>query len=375
MNENLIKLKLTEHRGQKVIMLQFKYDEEIKAAVKKIPDWAYSKTYKSFYIPYRADYKQYLTQYVDEKYFKKTDKNTTPKPQTIPDVNVSELNTRETEILLKQFRQYLENKRFSKSTIANYVLHVKHLLNYFKGVNPANLTNEEINEYINEYIIRGRRSSSFQSVSVSALKKFFNIVQNVYIEIDDFERPKEGRFLPRVLNKKEVRKLLDSVSNIKHKLILSVIYSAGLRVSEAANLKLSDIDSHRKLIFIRDAKGKKDRFSLLSDSIMPLMKEYYKLYKPMVYLFENAPGVRYSRSSIQKIYVKAKENAGIKKSGGVHTLRHSFATHLLDAGTDLRYIQELLGHRSTKTTEIYTHVTSRDLGRIISPFDNLDLDN
>ncbi|HAF29510.1 MAG TPA: integrase [Bacteroidales bacterium] len=367
-----IRLKQSTHNKNKVIKLIFGFDKELIDIVRKVPDSAWSKTMNCWYIPYRTDYRNFLLKFIDEKHFVKSGREIKKMSIETPTDEKIEVKINKSEIWLNQFKQYLENKRYSKSTIDNYLSHVNHLLTYFRGENPEDLTNEDINKYVHDYIIRGQRSSSFQNVAVSALKKFFNIVQNVYIDIDDFERPKEGRNLPSVLNQKEVKKLLDSVTNIKHRLILSIIYSSGLRLGESVNIKLSDLDTRRKLIFIRQAKGKKDRYSLLAENIIPLLKLYYTVYKPKVWLFENEKGGQYSAASVQKIFHKAKEKAKIKRYGGVHTLRHSFATHLLDKGTDLRYIQELLGHRSSKTTEIYTHVTKRDIGRIISPLDQLD---
>ncbi|MDA3954086.1 MAG: tyrosine-type recombinase/integrase [Bacteroidales bacterium] len=374
MDQNLISLKLSEHQNKKVILLKFNFNEEIKNAVTEIPECKWSDTKKTFYITYRTDYKQYLLKFIDEKYFKKSGQEIKKFSKAVRPKEKLDIKDNKSSVWLGQFKQYLENKRYSKSTIDNYSSHVNHFLNYFRGNNPEDITNEDINKYVHEFIIRGQRSASFQSVAISALKKFFSIVQNVYIDIDEFERPKKGGHLPQVFNQKEIKRLLDSPSNIKHRLILSIIYSSGLRLSESVNLKLSDIDTRRKLICIRQSKGKKDRYSLLSESIIPLLKLYYNTYKPNVWLFENNEGGKYSKSSVQKIFHKAKAIARIRKYGGVHTLRHSFATHLLDKGTDLRYIQELLGHRSSKTTEIYTHVTKRDIGKIISPLDQLDID-
>ena len=371
---NRITLKQSKHKDKSVIKLVFDYDQELINAVKKIPDCNWSNSMTCWHFPYRTDYRHFLLKFIDEKHFKKSGREIKNPAIEVPKDQKLVVKNNKSEIWLSQFRQYLENKRYSKSTVENYTLHVNHFLNYFKGENPEDLTNENINKYVHEYIIRGQRSASFQSLAISALKKFFNIVQNVYIDIDKFERPKEGRYLPQIFNQKEIKRLLNSVSNVKHRLILSIIYSSGLRLGESVNLKLSDIDTRRKLIWIRQAKGKKDRYSLLSESIIPLLKLYYNTYKPKIWLFENQEGGQYSKSSVQKIFRKAKAKAKINRFGGVHALRHSFATHLLDKGTDLRYIQELLGHRSSKTTEIYTHVTTRDIGKIISPLDQLDFD-
>ena len=153
-----------------------------------------------------------------------------------------------------------------------------------------------------------------------------------------------------------------------------MIYSAGLRLTEVVHLRIADIHSDRKQIFIRSAKGNKDRYGILSDTVIDLLRIYYKKYKPQYWLFEGRPGEQYSRRNIQDFFRKAVQRSGVKKHATIHTLRHSFATHLLEHGTDLRYIQELLGHRSTRTTEIYTHVSNVAKNKIVSPLDNLNLD-
>lgn len=176
--------------------------------------------------------------------------------------------------------------------------------------------------------------------------------------------------MPKVLSKNEVKKILDSCSNIKHYCILLLIYSAGLRRSELINLKVSDINSERMIINIIGAKGKKDRISLLSENTLKLLRKYYKKYKPVNYLFEGMNGGKYSPTSVAKILKKATLKAGLQKNVTPHMLRHSFATHLLEQGTDLRYIQELLGHNSSKTTEIYTHVSKKAIAKIKNPVDD-----
>nr|WP_317047163.1 tyrosine-type recombinase/integrase [Winogradskyella tangerina] len=183
------------------------------------------------------------------------------------------------------------------------------------------------------------------------------------------ERPKKERKLPTVLSKSEVRELINVTRNIKHKCILSLLYSAGLRRSEVLNLKPKDIDSKRMLIKVNDAKGNKDRFTLLAKSTLTDLRTYYKLYRPQTYLFEGQKKEKYSPTSIARIITSAVRKTSIKKHVTAHTFRHSFATHLLENGTDLRHIQMLLGHSSTKTTEIYTHVASNTFNSITNPID------
>ncbi len=178
--------------------------------------------------------------------------------------------------------------------------------------------------------------------------------------------------MPNVLSKEEVKAILEAHGNIKHKAMLSMIYSCGLRRSELLNLKFSDIDSKRNIVLLKNAKGKKDRIAPLSPKILELLRNYYKDYKPSVWLFEGQiKGEHYSEKSLQSVLKQALQKAGITKPVTLHWLRHSYATHLLESGTDLRYIQELLGHSSSKTTEIYTHVSTKSIQQIKSPFDDL----
>ena len=187
------------------------------------------------------------------------------------------------------------------------------------------------------------------------------------------DRPKKEKRLPVVLSEPEVVRIFAQMENLKHKCLLMLIYSAGLRIGEALNLKVADIDSARGQVSIRGAKGNKDRMSLLSASLLPLLRDYYQQYQPKKYLFEGMGVGKYSARSAQAVLKRAVQKAKIQKKVTLHTLRHSFATHLLENGTDLRYIQTLLGHNSSRTTEIYTHVSTKALRDIRSPLDKLNL--
>ena len=183
------------------------------------------------------------------------------------------------------------------------------------------------------------------------------------------ERPRKKEKLPKVISKEEVIRMIDHTSNLKHKCIISLLYSAGLRRSELLNLKPTDIESDRMLIRVEQAKGNKDRYTILSEKLLVNLRTYYKIFRPKNYLFESYKATKYSASSVLKIVKSAAERVGIKRTVTPHMLRHSFATHLLENGTDIRYIQELLGHSSTKTTEIYTHVAKTNFNNIKNPLD------
>jgi len=270
---------------------------------------------------------------------------------------------------IETFKRYLLSKRYSPNTINTYSEALKSFLTFCNTKAIKDITNEDVILYNNDYILKHNLSSSYQNQIVNAIKLYFKIVKETAIDIDKIHRPKREKTLPNVLSKEEVLKIIDSTENLKHKTLLALIYSAGLRISEALNMRPKDIDSVRMLIHVKNAKGKKDRYTLLSEKVLQLLREYYTIYKPKDYLFEGQFGGMYSSRSAQVILKQVAEKAGIKKTITLHTLRHSFATHLLESGTDLRYIQDLLGHSSPKTTMIYTHVTNDSLKKIKNPFD------
>jgi integrase/recombinase XerD len=273
---------------------------------------------------------------------------------------------------IKKYVQWLSSKRYSPNTIKTYSEALKSFLIFYREKNISEITNEDVFIYNNEYILKNNLSSSYQNQIVNALKLFFATVRGTKIEIDKIHRPKRSKILPNVLSKEEIKLILNAHSNIKHKTMLSLIYSCGLRRSELLNLKPADIDSKRGIVIIRQAKGKKDRISPLSPKILEMLREYYTLYKPSIWLFEGQnSGEKYSEQSLQSVLKQALQKVGNTKPVTLHWMRHSYATHLLESGTDLRYIQELLGHSSSKTTEIYTHVSTKNIQQIKSPFDEL----
>ncbi len=275
-----------------------------------------------------------------------------------------------------EFLKLLYLKNYSISTIKTYHYMFLRFINTFKKQSLQqinNFTEVEINHYHKIYVQSGKVAAQTLNQSVNAIKFYYQDVLNRDIEYEKVIRAKKEKLLPNVFSKPEIEKILRNVKNLKHKSILLVIYSGGLRISEVLNLKVADILSDRKLIFIKGAKGKKDRFTILANQTLQLLRKYYRAYKPKEWLFEGQYGGPYSSASIRNILKKAKQKAGIKKIGSVHNLRHSYATHLLENGTDLRYIQVLLGHSSSKTTEIYTHVSKTNLADIKSPGDLLSL--
>lgn len=273
---------------------------------------------------------------------------------------------------IETFKRYLLSNRYSPNTIKTYSEALKSFLTFCNTKAIKEISNEDVIAYNNDYILKNKFSSSYQNQIVNAIKLFFKIVKETAIEIDKIHRPRREKVLPNVLSKEEIKLILNAHSNIKHKTMLSLIYSCGLRRSELLNLKPTDIDSNRNIVIIRQGKGKKDRIAPLSPKILVMLRAYYIVYKPKIWLFEGQiENEAYDARSLSNVLKQALTKAGITKPVSLHWLRHSYATHLLESGTDLRYIQELLGHSSSKTTEIYTHVSTKCLQQIKSPFDDL----
>ena len=263
--------------------------------------------------------------------------------------------------------------RYAESTIKTYKQTFEEFVNFYGNETLEEISEEKIINYL-RYLVNERKISlSVQNQAINAIKFYYEKVllgKRTFYHID---RPRTEKTLPLVLSEEQVTDMINTIENLKHKAILMTIYSAGLRISEAIKLKITDIDSNRMQMRIEQGKGKKDRYTLLSVKTLEILKKYYREYRPSYWLFEGQTGGQYSEKSIQNVFHKAKDAANINKRATVHTLRHSFGTHLLENGTDLRYIQVLLGHSSSKTTEIYTHVTTKGFDKIVSPLDRLNI--
>ncbi len=272
------------------------------------------------------------------------------------------------------FAEYMQLHNYSKSTFTTYHSLVLRYLNTFKGHTLKQINNfgvQEIDSYHKTWMQQTSPSPSLINQSINAIKLYHKVISNQVIDLKDVHRPLQNKNLPSIYSREEVKRIIEAISNLKHKAMIFLIYSAGLRVSELINMHVEDILVDRKMVFIRKSKGRKDRYTTLADKAMLMLNEYIKQYNPGIYLFEGQFGGQYSSTSIRNILKAAKRKSKVATRGSVHTLRHSFATHLLENGTDLRYIQELLGHNSSRTTEIYTHVTTLNISKITSPGDLL----
>jgi site-specific recombinase XerD len=262
----------------------------------------------------------------------------------------------------------LELKRYSYNTAKTYISLFEKFINRFYEIPVNHLTEIEIRQYLKE-LHDLELSNSYLHQMVNSIKFYFEIVLDMPSRMYTIERSRLEKKLPKVLSIEEIKSLIENTNNIKHKCIISLLYSAGLRRSELLNLKVNDIDSKRMLIYIGNAKGNKDRYTLLSEATLTDLREYFKQWRPKEFLFERIKGNKYSPTSVANIVNKAELKANIRKKVTPHVLRHSFATHLLENDTDLRYIQTLLGHSSSTTTEIYTQVAVKNIQNIKSSLD------
>ncbi len=357
-------------KEQQCIGLQFNADKVIQALVRELPLSKWSNKFKMPYILNTKSNQNLIfnkfrgVAWINCNYFFK-DKIINHNNEKIDVAWFRKRILKDNYIQCPEsYLKKLELKKYANSTVKSYVFCFEKFINHYKDIELININENNIRDYL-QLLIQEKRSNSYINQTINAIKFYYEIVLGMPNRFYDIERPIKEFKLPNVLSKEEIYSIIYHTNNIKHKCIASLLYSAGLRRSELLNLKLEDIDSKRMLIKIKQAKGNKDRQSVLNKSVLDDLRIYYKAYSPKVYLFENSiSGKKYSPSSILSIIVKAAKKANIKQRVTPHVLRHSFATHLLENGTDLRHIQLLLGHNSTKTTEIYTHVATNTFTKL-----------
>jgi integrase/recombinase XerD len=353
------KTEIILYHGEKRIAIRFEKRVEWILEIKKISGARWSPTLKAWHIQDSEEHRKLFG--IAQREPK------SPNAEILEKIDTA---------LKKQFnylQSWMQSRRYSAQTISSYIGTLSVFFSFYKGRSVESIVNEDVLRFNQEYILGRKLSASYQSQFINALKLFYALVVDKRIVIEKLVRPQKPFTLPKVLDISEVEAIINATDNVKHKCMLSLIYSAGLRRGELLNIMLADINSKRMMITIRAGKGMKDRQVPLSANILEMLRNYYLRYKPKEYVFEGQFGGRYSERSLELVLKKSVIKAGIKRNINLHMLRHSYATHLLEAGTDLRYIQELLGHKSPKTTQIYTHVSREALGRIVSPFDRLKL--
>lgn len=359
---------------QRQIGLQFYPDHVLQALVKNLPDVKWSQQFGMVYLlntPSNLDllFKTFSgIAWLDCGLFmgRRTRKDN-------PDLEIDPALANKSKRLPPcppEFIQRLQINRYAASTAATYIHYFRVFMDHFKDKKLLEINERDILNYIQGLVNLGKSDTQVNQM-LNSIKFYYEVVMDMPNRFYSIDRPRKKEQLPKVISQEEVKQILDAIPNLKHKCIVEAIYSAGLRRSELLNLKPCHIDSKRMVIKVEKGKAGKDRLTVLSPRLLTNLRAYYRKYRPKDYLFEGAKGGQYTGSSVRMILNTAVEKAGLKKRVTPHMLRHSFATHLLEDNTDLRYIQSLLGHSSTKTTEIYTHVATKNISQITSPLDRL----
>jgi integrase/recombinase XerD len=350
-------------------------NKDLLSTIEKLPNVKYAADLDLFYLP--ADSKSIGLVFKEFKgkawingsaFF---DKRATGRQHEQPDLEKFKQKYDDVELdftIPIDYIRKLENKMYSFNTAKTYISCFAIFMKSFKDIPLIEISETDIQAYLNG-LIRAGKSGTYVNQMVNAIKFYYENVMGMPNRFYMIDRPEKTERLPKVLSKDEVQRIIANTANIKHKCIVSLLYSAGLRRQELLDMKITDIDSGRMMIRVSQGKGKKDRYTVLSKTLLDDLRLYFKEWRPKEYLFEGIAGQKYTASSVRSIIVRAAKKAKIWKTVTPHMLRHSFATHLLEAGTDLRYIQTLLGHTSSKTTEVYTQVTLVNVQQIKSPLD------
>ena len=383
--QKTIILSYANHRQQAVVRIDFDYDAELTAQIRQFKGTRWSQTMGCWYVPKaQFDLHQFFETFrgkawVDyEGLMKDKNKPTMHTPVLVkPRYKLKAIKAQlssEVKGQIQSFKKWMEQKRYAENTINTYIHQLEIFFGFYASKTPEAVQLEDVTRFNTEFIMKHGLSATFQNQTVSALKLFYEKNYSRLLNIEQIERPLKSNPLPKVFSKPDLEKFFQAITNPKHKMAMMMIYSCGLRRGELVDLKLEHLDSKRKLLSVINAKGKKDRVIPLSQRTLEKIKAYYLDHRPLVYLIEGQnPGRSLTASSLQKVFEKALIKAKINKPYTIHCLRHSIATHLLENGTDLRIIQVLLGHKSSKTKEIYTHVSKQTLENVKNPFDDLNL--
>lgn len=356
MNLSTLDLTIGRHREKEVIWIAFEYNKDIIKEMKQLlPTAKWSNTMKKWYVPDDNAVRDLLHLPLKEYAGKKV---------------LSKLSSNNQE-QLQRMKSELRLRAYGEPTIRTYSVEVAQLMYLLKEYPIQNLTSDRLRSYLLYcFEVEGISVNQMHS-RLNALKFYFEKVLNREKFFIDIPRPQKPSSLPKVFSEKDIERIFEVIDNTKHRLMLQLCYGMGLRVSEVVKLKIVDIDSSRMLVFIDNGKGKKDRYVPLPESILEDLRSYYRAYQPNIYLFEGANGGQYAIRSVQAVFHAAKKKAKIRKRVGIHGLRHSYATHLLEYGTDMSFIQKLLGHNNIKTTEIYAKVSNTHLSKVKSPLDRM----
>ena len=350
------------HRKELKILIQFDYQQQLINTLKSTPHIYWSKSLACWYTSASPENLTIL-----ENLFKNIAQLDTSKlsKKQLFTRNLSEPEKK----LLNGFYLYMKGKRYSESTLKTYTFFIADFINFHSKKAWSDLDNRNVELFIEKVFIERNYSISSQRQFISALKIFTTYYPTTKINDIELTRPKKSKKLPSVLSQEEVLRIISVTTNLKHRAIITLLYSCGLRISELINLRLKDFHLERKQLIVKSGKGRKDRYVSLAESFIPLLKNYYDSYKPKEFFVEGIQAEKYSASSVRAFLKKSCKKASIHRAVTPHTLRHSYATHLLENGVDIRYIQSLLGHSRPETTMIYTHVKRKDLIQIQNPLD------
>ncbi len=361
------------HRKQQQLLLKFSYDNTLINIAKSKLHAKWSNTLKSWYIPNNPkNLKAIFSAYKDVA---KIDTSMLPFKNTKLSRNLKYSNSQPKVIDKKSFDvpidflDFMKRKRYSPNTIKTYASFLNEFNHFIKPKSLKDCDKNDIKTYINFLVKKKNVATSTQNQAINALKCYFENTEGWDRFSMAIERPRKEKRLPKILSEQEILKMIQVCDNFKHKLIICILYSSGIRVSELLSLRKEDFLFDKNLIFVRGGKGKKDRTTVLSEQLKNMLVLYLKTYKPKYFIIESPNRTKYSASSVNKVLKAIAKKAGIERSISAHMFRHSFATHLLEQGLDLRYIQQLLGHGSSKTTELYTYVSNKSLAKIKSPLD------
>ncbi|RZK36338.1 MAG: integrase [Pedobacter sp.] len=346
--------KLIKHHGYNRIAVYFEHHAELTVRIKKVKGARWSNSLKVWHLPDHAE---------NRSKFKLPVK-------IIGQQNLAKIN-QINQIAYQAYTDMLYLKAYSLATIKTYTVEFAQLLYLIKATPVDALTVEQLKSYLLYCLQELKLSENQVHNRINAIKFYFEKVLKQPQIVLEIPRPKKPALLPKVIHAEDISKMIKQTLNLKHKAILMLAYGMGLRVSEVVNLAITDIDSKSMQVHIRGAKNKKDRYTNLPEVILPILRTYYILYKPKKYLFEGQSGAQYGIRSAQQVFKQSLLRAKINKDVGIHSLRHSFATHLLEQGTDISYIQKLLGHTNIKTTLIYAQVGKKNIKAIVSPLDQI----
>lgn len=359
-----VTIKTLNHKGEVCFGISFGYNNVIKQKIKSIPGALWSATHKTFYV--------YKKQYAMSQLNKLLKDKNIQVIKLVPTKTTKRALNEGQKQVVRTYVSYLKGLRLSERTIKIYFTFIADFIAFLDNKPLTDISNNDVRLFVEHQVKTKKYAISTHRQMISAIKHFGYFTPNSQLEIELLQRPKKSSYLPTVLSKAEIIDLIRVTKNLKHRAVIALLYSCGLRVGEIITLQLSHIDIDRRQLFIKSGKGRKDRVVILAESFIPLCKNYIMTYGPKKYFLENPNhGGPYNAGSIRKFLKKSCKAANIYKRVTPHTLRHSYATHLIENGVGLRYVQDLLGHSKPETTMIYTHVAKKDLLNIQSPLDTI----